>query len=741
MKPNRILRKLRPILTLIVTAAAAALMGGLAASPAHAATNPMPAHVFSPYQEAYSGDSPSQVASESGNKYIVMAFLQTATAGSCTAYWNGDTSMPISSSTFGSDIAAIQAAGGQVIPSFGGYTADTTGTDIADSCTSVASIAAAYESVITTYNVSRIDLDVEANSETNTAGLTRRAQAVAMTEAWAAANGRSVSFSYTIPSTATGPDSTGQSVMQNAIANGATVAIWNIMTFDYYIGTTQEMATDTETAANGLLSDLRGLYPNDSSTQLWGMIGLTDMIGIDDYGAAETFTEADASTVLNFAKSNGVGELSFWALERDNGGCPGTGGSDSCSGISQNTWFFSNAFEPFTSGASTPPSTEGPYGGTPAAIPGTVQAANYDTGGQGVAYNVTSTNGTANSYRSDGVDLEACTDTGATGCGYDLGWTAAGQWFRYTVNVATAGTYTVSLRLASLSGVTDGLHIANSSGANLSGNINVPDTGAWQTWTTVTATVTLPAGQQTLTIDQDNGGWNIRYMTFASSGTTPPGNTVTVTSPGNQTGTVGTAASLQVHGTDSASGQTLTYSATGLPAGLSISSSGLISGTPTTAGTSSVTVTAKDTTGASGSASFTWTIGSTAPPPSSLANGGFETGSLSPWVCQSGDAVVTSPVHSGSYAAEISPTSSQTGECDQTVTLSPNTTYKLTGWTQGNYAYIGVSGGATASTWTSSSGWTQQTVSFTTGSSGTVTVYVHGWYAQGNVYADDFSLS
>jgi hypothetical protein len=89
------------------------------------------------------------------------------------------------------------------------------------------------------------------------------------------------------------------------------------------------------------------------------------------------------------------------------------------------------------------------------------------------------------------------------------------------------------------------------------------------------------------------------------------GNTVTVTSPGNQTSTVGTAASVPIHASDSASGQTLTYSATGLPAGLSInSSSGLISGTPTTAGTSNVTVTAKDTTGATGSASFTWTVSS-----------------------------------------------------------------------------------------------------------------------------------
>jgi hypothetical protein len=162
-------------------------------------------------------------------------------------------------------------------------------------------------------------------------------------------------------------------------------------------------------------------------------------------------------------------------------------------------------------------SAEGPYGGTPAGIPGTVQAANYDTGGQGVAYNVTSVNGTANSYRPDGVDLEACSDTG---CGDDLGWTAAGQWFRYTVNVATAGTYTVSFRLASPSGVTDGLHIASSSGTSLSGNVNVPATGGWQTWTTVTASITLPAGQQTLTVDQDNAGWNLHDMAFAAGGTT-----------------------------------------------------------------------------------------------------------------------------------------------------------------------------------------------------------------------------
>jgi hypothetical protein len=87
------------------------------------------------------------------------------------------------------------------------------------------------------------------------------------------------------------------------------------------------------------------------------------------------------------------------------------------------------------------------------------------------------------------------------------------------------------------------------------------------------------------------------------------GDTVTVANPGSQNGTVGTADSLQVNAADSVSGQTFTYSATGLPAGLSINSAtGLISGTPTKVGTFTVTVQATDTTGASGSATFSWRI-------------------------------------------------------------------------------------------------------------------------------------
>ncbi len=171
----------------------------------------------------------------------------------------------------------------------------------------------------------------------------------------------------------------------------------------------------------------------------------------------------------------------------------------------------------------------------------------------------------------------------------------------------------------------------------------------------------------------------------AASGATPitnvwstAGNTVTVTNPGNQTGTVGTATSLQATAGDSASGQTLTYSATGLPSGLSINSStGLITGTPTTAGTANVTVSAKDTTGASGSASFTWTIstaGGGCTAAQLLGNPGFENGTKSaPWTATSGainNDLSSEPSHSGSWDAWLDGYgTTHTDTLTQTVTI------------------------------------------------------------------------
>lgn len=183
-------------------------------------------------------------------------------------------------------------------------------------------------------------------------------------------------------------------------------------------------------------------------------------------------------------------------------------------------------------------------------------------------------------------------------------------------------------------------------------------------------------------------GWGTpNGLTAFSNGGGGGGNTVTVTNPGNQTGTVGTAASLQIHASDSASGQTLTYSATGLPAGLSINSStGLISGTPTTANTYSVTVTATDTTGAHGSAAFTWTISSSGGCTSQqlLGNPGFETGSAAPWTSTAG---VINPngagetAHSGSWYAWLDGYGfTHTDTLSQTVTIPSGCTASFSFW-------------------------------------------------------------
>jgi chitinase len=318
------------------------------ASASGATGSQLPEHIFAPYFETYTPGSPAQLSHQSGARFLTLAFLESPSHGSCTVDWNGNPATPVAWSTYGSDIARMRAAGGDVIPSFGGFSADHTGRELADSCTNVAAIAAAFEKVITTYDVTRLDLDVEDASLNNNSGIDRRNKAIQMVEGWASREHRTIEFVYTLPTNTTGLDPTGVHVLQNAVANHARIGIVNIMTFDYYDNKPHEMAADTKTAANHLHDTLHGLYPHSSSQQLWAMTGVTEMVGIDDFGPPEVFTTADAGTVERWAEQTGIAELSFWALQRDNGGCPGTAGSDSCSGVRQATWQFSHSFEPFT---------------------------------------------------------------------------------------------------------------------------------------------------------------------------------------------------------------------------------------------------------------------------------------------------------------------------------------------------------------------------------------------------------
>ncbi|MFF0363786.1 chitinase [Streptomyces sp. NA02536] len=125
-------------------------------------------------------------------------------------------------------------------------------------------------------------------------------------------------------------------------------------------------------------------------------------------------------------------------------------------------------------------------------------------------------------------------------------------------------------------------------------------------------------------------------------------------------------------------------------------------------------------------------------------NAGFEAG-LNNWTCTAGSgATVSSPVHGGASALKATPAGQDNARCSQTVAVKPGSAYKLSGWVQGGYAYLGVTGTGTTdvSTWTPDSGsWKQLSTNFTTGSSTTsVTVYTHGWYGQAPYYVDDLSV-
>jgi len=128
-----------------------------------------------------------------------------------------------------------------------------------------------------------------------------------------------------------------------------------------------------------------------------------------------------------------------------------------------------------------------------------------------------------------------------------------------------------------------------------------------------------------------------------------------------------------------------------------------------------------------------------------LANAGFESGGLSPWICSPVASVVSGPVHSGSRALSGAATDSDNAQCTQAIAVQANHTYTLSAWVQGNYAFIGVTGTGTSDPSTfspSSPAYARLSVQFTTGAgTSRVTVFVHGWYAQGTIFADDLAVS
>ena len=346
------IRRVVRALTAVALLAASVLAQPAASARAASGPRIWPRHVYAPYFETWTTDSIPAVAWKSEARYFSLAFLQTAKKGSCDLTWNGTKSQPAPGPRYQGQIAALRQLGGDVMPTFGGFSADSTATEIADSCTSVGKIAAGYEAVIKGYRVTRLVMDVEVNSLDNKPGIDRRNKAIALVEAWARQAGWPLRIEYTLPVEPGGLEASALHVLRNAAANGARVDTVNIMAFDYYLAKEPkplDMGGLAITAATNVHRQLAALYPGSSAHKLWAMEGITILPGIDDYpGKTEITYLSDTKRVLAFAQAHGVGLLSIWAIQRDNGGCPGAIDSNSCSGIKQPAWAFSHLLEPVT---------------------------------------------------------------------------------------------------------------------------------------------------------------------------------------------------------------------------------------------------------------------------------------------------------------------------------------------------------------------------------------------------------
>ena len=342
------MQRSRSIVVMLVAFAAFAGPAFTGSSVATAAV-PLPAHVYAPYFETWTSDAITTIAQQSGARYFTLAFLETLGKTSCTLAWNGSSSQTVAAGRYLTDIQSLRGLGGDVIPSLGGWSADQGGTEIGDSCKDPAAIAVAYEQVVTTYDVTRLDMDIEGRSLTRTAGIDRRNKAIKLLQDWAAANGRTVQIQYTLPTSASGLETSGLAVLQNAVTNHVRIDVVNPMVFDYYDRVTTDMGGAAVSASNGLHAQLHALLPAKTPGQLWAMQGATIMDGLDDYPRRTEATDlGDAQQLLDFANANGMSTLSMWAIQRDNGGCPGTTGGNDCSGIVQGTWDFSHTLGRFT---------------------------------------------------------------------------------------------------------------------------------------------------------------------------------------------------------------------------------------------------------------------------------------------------------------------------------------------------------------------------------------------------------
>lgn len=319
------------IAAIIGTAVTCAVAPMLAAPSASAATSALE---IAPYFETTGPHSANlnTAVTKHGLKSFTAAFVL---GKGCTPTWD-DYSTITSTDARSALVKKAKTAGATPILSFGGQS----GNELAKVCTSATSLVTAYTGVINKFGVSKIDFDIEGVGPLNdTTTNTRRYQAIKTLEK----NFPKLEVSVTIPVGLSGINANATygnalAFLKLAKSQGARIDVVNLMTMNYG-SRVANMATAATTAAKDALAQIKTIWPADT----YNNIGITPMIGAND-SAGETFTYANAGTIVAFAHTNKVRRLAFWDLNRDQACGTGDTKPDTCTGLTQQPLDYTDAF-------------------------------------------------------------------------------------------------------------------------------------------------------------------------------------------------------------------------------------------------------------------------------------------------------------------------------------------------------------------------------------------------------------
>ncbi|MEV8093809.1 carbohydrate binding domain-containing protein [Kitasatospora sp. NPDC085879] len=286
-----------------------------------------------PYLYMGWGEPPSAttVMSATGIKWFTMAFILSS--GGCTPSWDGQ--RPLTGGVDQQTINAIRAAGGDIVPSIGGWQ----GNKLGPNCATPEALAAAYQQVISAYGLKAIDVDIENTDEfENTVVQDRILGALKIVKQ----NNPGLRTILTFGTSTTGPTSYGNRLIEQSKALGADIDVFTIMPFDF--GGGADMYGSTVSAANGLKNKLKTTFGWDDATA-YAHVGISGMNGLSDQ--QETTTPANWTSIRDWANANHIARLAFWSVNRDRP-CAGGGVAENCSGINQNNWQFTSITAGFT---------------------------------------------------------------------------------------------------------------------------------------------------------------------------------------------------------------------------------------------------------------------------------------------------------------------------------------------------------------------------------------------------------